>query len=40
MRQIHITIGLGDCILYCQIYNLYRDTIDCEYILNKRFVLL
>lgn len=38
MEEIYICCGLGDCLLYCQIYDLYRDTFKYKYILSKKFV--
>lgn len=40
MEEIYICCGLGDCLLYCQIYDLYRDTFKYQYVLNENFVAL
>jgi hypothetical protein len=38
MSEIYICCGLGDCLLYCQIYDLYRDSFKYKYVLNEKFV--
>jgi hypothetical protein len=40
MEKIYVCCGLGDCLLYCQIYDLYRDTFKYKYVLSKKFVTL
>ena len=35
MEEIYICCGLGDCLLYCQMYDSYRDTFKYKYILSK-----
>jgi len=40
MEEIYICCGLGDCLLYCQMYDLYRDTFKYQYVLNDQFVIL
>ena len=36
---IHICVGVGDCLLYCQMYDLYRNTFKYTYVVNKQFIL-
>ena len=38
MEEIYICCGLEDCLLYCQMYDSYRDTFKYKYILSKKFV--
>ena len=39
MQEIFVCCGLGDCILYCQIYNLYKSNFKYSYVLNTNFVV-
>lgn len=36
--DIYISCGLGDCLIYCQIYDLYRDTFKYNYILDYKLI--
>ena len=38
MEEILICCGLGDCLIYCQIYDLYRDNFKYNYIVNINFI--
>lgn len=38
MKNIFICCGLGDCLIYCQIYDLYRDTFKYNYVVNINFI--
>jgi hypothetical protein len=35
---LNIRLGLGDCLLYCQIYNLYKNEFKYQYVLNENIV--
>jgi hypothetical protein len=38
MEDLYICVGLGDCLLYCQIYDLYKDRFKYNYVLNIKFI--
>ena len=38
MEELFICGGLGDCLLYCQIYDIYRETFIYSYVLNVQFI--
>jgi hypothetical protein len=38
MENLYICCGLGDCLLYCQIYDTYKDNFKYKYVLSKEFV--
>jgi hypothetical protein len=40
MIDIQICCGLGDCLIYCQIYDLYRSTFKYNYILNIQIAII
>ena len=40
MTEIQICCGLGDCLIYCQIYELYRSTFKYTYVLSPRLTLI
>jgi hypothetical protein len=40
MEEIYISCDIEDCLLYCQIYDSYRDTFKYKYVLSKKNVTL